>query len=111
VESALRGAEWNYLMGCVCQQKGWLDQSYRYYANANSMEPSNSEYSASFSRAQNERMSGASQYNPYPNPDNQMSSCMGGGYPSNGGGADPISTACQCMCLYSLCQSCCCGGR
>ncbi|MDO4567212.1 MAG: J domain-containing protein, partial [Oscillospiraceae bacterium] len=44
VDSSLRGAEWNYLMGCVCQRRGWLDQSYRYFANANAIEPSNSEY-------------------------------------------------------------------
>lgn len=113
IDSSLRGAEWNYLMGCVCQQRGWLDQCYRYYANANAMEPSNSEYSAAFSRVSAERAQGASTtYNPYSEQGGQMSSCMGGGAPSTNQrqGYDPLTTACQCMCLYSLCNSCCCGG-
>lgn len=113
IDSSLRGAEWNYLMGCVCQQRGWLDQCYRYYANANAMEPSNAEYSAAFSRVSAERTQGSASYNPYSGQQGTgMSSCMGGGYPTTGQqqGYDPLTTACQCMCLYSLCNSCCCGG-
>ena len=39
-----RGAEWNFLMGSVCQRKGWLDEARRYYQNACNMDPANAEY-------------------------------------------------------------------
>ena len=110
VDSSQRGAEWNYLMGCISQQRGWLDQCYRYYANAHSMEPSNSEYAQAFSRVSAQR-SGRTTYSPYGNVQ-MIDPCTGRTIStSSTSGSDPISTACQCMCLYSLCNSCCCGGR
>lgn len=110
VDSSLRGAEWNFLMGCISQQRGWLDQCYRYYANAHSIEPSNTEYAQAYSRVSAQR-SGRSTYSPYGNVQ-MIDPCTGRTVSSSSSsGSDPISTACQCMCLYSLCNSCCCGGR
>ncbi|MEG0912741.1 MAG: DnaJ domain-containing protein [Oscillospiraceae bacterium] len=100
VDTALRGAEWNFLMGCVCQSKGWLDEAFRYFSSANSIDPGNSEYTAAYSRMSRERTTGGSSYNPYQQ--QRTSDCMGD---------DVCGNACQCMCMYSLCSSCCCGGR
>ncbi len=41
-----RSAEWNYLKGCVLQQKGWYFDAQRYFEIACYMEPSNREYQA-----------------------------------------------------------------
>jgi len=37
-------AEWHFLMGNVCQRKGWYDEAYRHFQMACSMNPSNMEY-------------------------------------------------------------------
>ena len=42
--SPVRNAEWNYLMGTVYYQKGWLDQARNYYQRAVQMEPHNMVY-------------------------------------------------------------------
>ena len=39
-----RGAEWHFLMGSICYRKGWYDEARRYFQNACSMEPANTEY-------------------------------------------------------------------
>ncbi len=101
IDASLRGAEWNFLMGCVCQSKGWLDEAYRYFAAANSTDPNNAEYAAAYNNMSRERTTGGSAYNPY------------GQQRANGGCMDDstCSNAVQCMCLYSLCSSCCCNGN
>lgn len=98
IDPSLRGAEWNFLMGCVCQSKGWLDEAYRYFSAANSIDPHNAEYAAAYSRMTRERATGSSTYNPYGQ--QRADGCMGG---------DACSDAVQCLCLYSLCSNCCCG--
>ena len=42
--SAVRNAEWNYLMGSIYWRKGWMDEAGRYFRTAASMDPSNQEY-------------------------------------------------------------------
>ena len=98
INPSLRGAEWNFLMGCVCQSKGWLDEAYRYFSAANSIDPHNSEYAAAYNRMTRERTTGGSEYNPYGQ--RQADGCMDD---------DACANAVQCMCLYSLCSNCCCG--
>lgn len=44
----VRDAEWNFLMGSACYHKGWLDDAYRYFQTAVSMDPNNSEYRQAF---------------------------------------------------------------
>lgn len=104
IDASQRGAEWNFLMGSVCQSKGWLDEAYRYFGTACSQDPSNAEYAAAYNRMHQERSTGGTSYNPYAGKQNR----------TNPGGCmndDACSSACQCMCLYQLCSSCCCGGR
>ncbi len=102
IEASQRGAEWNFLMGSVCQSKGWLDEAFRYFGTACSQDPANAEYAAAYNRMQQERSSGGTAYNPYAGQNRNTTGCMGD---------DACNTACQCMCLYQLCSSCCCGGR
>ncbi len=103
VDASKRGAEWNFLMGSVSRSKGYLDAAYRYFAQAHNADPNNTEYAAAYDRMTRER-AGGSTYNPY---------AGGGAYgqPSACGGGDDCSQLCQCLCMYSICQSCCCGGR
>ena len=39
-----RNAEWNFLMGSLYYRKGWLDDAFRCFQSAVSMEPGNQEY-------------------------------------------------------------------
>ena len=39
-----RNAEWNFLMGSLYYQKGWLDDALRYFQTAVNMDPGNYEY-------------------------------------------------------------------
>mgnify|MGYP004544078341 CR=1 FL=1 len=43
-QGTAHNAEWNFLMGCLYYQRGWLDDAKRYYQTAVSMEPNNAEY-------------------------------------------------------------------
>lgn len=45
---SVRDAEWNYLMGVVCMQKGWYNDAYNHLSTACSMNPSNLEYRRTF---------------------------------------------------------------
>ena len=82
-----RDAEWNFLMGSVCYRKGWLDDAYRYFQNAVSMEPNNSEYRQAFSVVSQ----GGQAYSPY------------GRGPLQNQGCD----ACDC-CTALMCMNMCC---
>ena len=42
--SAGRDAEWNFLKGCICLQRGWYADAQRYIETACYMDPSNMEY-------------------------------------------------------------------
>lgn len=46
IAQGARNAEWNYLKGCVLQQKGWYFDAQRYFEIACYLEPSNREYQA-----------------------------------------------------------------
>lgn len=103
VDNGRRGAEWNFLMGSVSLSKGYLDGAYRYFSLAHNADPNNTEYAAAYDRMTRQR-AGGSTYNPY---------AGSGSYGTPGAcfGGDDCSQMCQCLCLYSMCQSCCCGGR
>lgn len=49
-----RGAEWNFLKGCVCLRRGWYYDAQKYYETACCLDPDNEEYKnakANISRA------------------------------------------------------------
>lgn len=45
-----RDAEWNFLMGVICIQKGWQDNAYTYLNNACTQDPFNKEYKEAFNK-------------------------------------------------------------
>lgn len=85
--SAVRDAEWYFLMGTINYRKGWYDEAKRFYMQAYQMDPGNLEYQSALNNLN-----------------------MGAGY----GGYRPMDSngACDCctqlICLNCLCQ--CCGG-
>ncbi len=86
VEDQNRGAEWNFLMGCVMARRGNFVDAQRYFDIACSIDPYNNEYRA----AQNELRNRANGY--------------GGSYrTTNSGGC----SACD-MCTGLMCADCCC---
>jgi len=48
-----RGAEWYFLMGSVCYQRGWYDEARANFTRACNMEPGNYEYRSALDRMQN----------------------------------------------------------
>ncbi len=58
IPQSARGAEWNYLKGCVLLQRGWYFDAQKYFEVACYMEPGNAEYAA----ALNNIRSAAGQY-------------------------------------------------
>ena len=86
---ANRGAEWNFLMGTVYYRRGWLDDAYRYFQTAVSMEPNNPEYRS----AMDMLARGGNAYNP-------------AYYSRQGGECDTCD-----ICSALMCMSMCCGGR
>lgn len=48
-----RGAEWNFLKGCVSASKGWYFEAQNYFARACSMDPQNIEYRSALNNMQN----------------------------------------------------------
>ena len=50
IDAGDRGAEWNYLMGCVMIKKGYYVDAQRLINNACNMDPSNAEYRAARDR-------------------------------------------------------------
>lgn len=46
LKSLPQNAEWNFLMGVCCIQKGWYNDGINYIRTANRMDPSNFEYRA-----------------------------------------------------------------
>ena len=91
ISSADRGAEWNFLKGCVCASKGWYFDAQTYFSTACKLDPDNMEYR----KALNNMQRGAGSYY--------------GGYNTTRG--DDCS-GCD-MCTSLLCADClceCCGG-
>lgn len=95
VPDSARNAEWNFLMGRCCQQKGWLTEAKKYYTNAVNMEPGNAEYQNALRNSSNSRQS---QNNMNGNPYNR-------GYTVNSstGGC----SGCD-VCTGLICTDCCC---
>lgn len=48
IPNNMRTAEWHYLKGMIHQRRGWLNEAYRCYQTACSLDPSNSEYAAAY---------------------------------------------------------------
>ncbi len=97
IEGNSRGAEWSFLMGSVCQQKGWLDEAYRYYTKAASLEPSNQEYAAACNNVASQRQNGT-RYSTYGRQ----------AQPSANGCSDDCCRFLQCYCCGSMCCDSCC---
>ena len=81
-----RGAEWNFLFGCVLIKKGQFVDAQRYFDIACSMDPYNNEYKAA---RENLR---------------RRASGYGGGYNTSGGGG---CSGCD-ICSSLICADCCC---
>lgn len=83
IPKELRTAEWYYLKGVIHQRRGWLNEAYRCYQTACSIDPANREYAAAF---------------------NAMNNNANGGYRttrrSNPSGCD--------ICTGLICADCCC---
>lgn len=88
-----RGAEWNFLMGCVCVGKNDTFDAQKYVDQAVYMDPSNAEY-----RALQQRLRGAGAYRTY-------GSGYNNGYqPTNGQNCDMCDVCTVLMCLDCLCR-------
>ncbi|MCQ2431510.1 MAG: J domain-containing protein [Clostridia bacterium] len=83
-----RGAEWNYLKGCILLQKGWYFEAQRYFEIACYMDPANQEYAAAMENIR----SSANQYGKT----YQSSDCT------------PCKVITALICADGLCE--CCGG-
>ena len=53
-----RDAEWYFLKGSVLYKKGWLEDAYRNFSTACSMDPANTEYRTAFNQMNYQRRSG-----------------------------------------------------
>lgn len=65
-------AEWSYLMGIICMQKGWYNDAYSHFGTACSMNPSNMEYRQAFNSV---NQSNNSYRQPYYNGKNSNDDC------------------------------------
>ena len=79
-----RGAEWDFLMGCVCVQKGWYFDAQNYFQSACAADPTNLEYRSALNNIR-----GAGQG-------------FGGGYRTHNSGG-----SCN-LCSTLICADCCC---
>ncbi len=93
-DCATRDAEWYFLMGSVCQLKGWYDDACRNFDAAASMEPSNMEYRQSSQRVRNAGRNYRSQGGP--------------GMQRGAGGMSSCDCCTSLICADCLCE--CCGG-
>lgn len=88
VPAAERGAEWNYLKGCLLTQRGWYFDAQKSFETACYMDPNNAEYRSALEKLR------------------QNSSSFGRGYrttPTRGGEC----SGCD-MCSGLICADCCC---
>jgi len=92
VPQSERGAEWNFLMGCACAQKGWYLDAQRYFETACTLDPSNYEYRNALNNMRGTGQSFGQNYRTV----NNASGCSG---------CDICSGL---MCADCLCE--CCGG-
>ena len=82
-----RGAEWHYLMGCVCLRKGYYNDAIRLIDMACNMDPTNREYAATRDQIRNQ------------------SNNYGGGYHTTNGKSG--CSGCD-VCQTLICADCCC---
>lgn len=78
-------AEWNYLEGFVCVQKGWFETGLNYIKKALELDPGNTEYQSSMKTLQARIIEYATKYanqGVRPAARNNMNACGGG---NNGG--------------------------
>ena len=92
IHPSVRNAEWHYLKGVIHQRRGWLNEAYRHYQTACSMDPQNREYAAAF---------------------NSINNNANGGYrttrrQSNSNGCDSCDICSGIICADCCCE--CCGG-
>lgn len=92
IPTNMRNAEWHYLKGVIHQRRGWLNEAYRCYQTACSMDPQNREYAAAF---------------------NTMNNNANGGYrttrrQSSSNGCDGCDICSGLLCADCCCE--CCGG-
>lgn len=87
ISENFRQAEWYYLKGIICQQRGWLNEAYNNIAKATRMDSGNKEY-----------LNALQQMN------RQRSGYMGSAVPSN----DPCLSdpGCFICCLPNICCDC-----
>ena len=89
-----RGAEWNFLKGCVLTQRGWYYDAQKFFESACYMDPSNSEYQSALNNIRSSTKS------------------YGAGYrtinPNRAGGTSICSICETLICMDCLCE--CCGG-
>lgn len=92
-----RSAEWYFLKGSVLYRRGWLEEAYRNFSTACSMDPNNMEYRAAMNQATNNRSGnyGGYGYGGY------------GGYNPNMNRAAGGCNACD-VCSSLMCADCCC---
>ena len=84
IPNNMRTAEWHYLKGVIHQRRGWLNETYRCYQSACTMDPSNNEYRAAF---------------------NSMQTNANGGYRTSRNSSD--CDTCD-ICQGLICADCCC---
>ncbi len=80
-------AEWNYLEGFICVQKGWFETGLNYIKKALELDPGNTEYISSMNTLQARIIEYATKYanqGVRPAAANNMNACGGGG--GNNGG-------------------------
>lgn len=89
-----RPAEWYFLKGSVCYAKGWLDEAFLHFTQANKMEPYNQEYASALRHMADSRK-GFMRGNPNVNT------------PNNSGYNCCYCNTCD-ICQGLICADCCC---
>ena len=84
IPNNMRSAEWHYLKGMIHQRRGWLNEAYRCYQSACTLDPSNNEYRAAF---------------------NSMQTNANGGYRTSRNSSE--CSTCD-ICQGLICADCCC---
>lgn len=87
IPASMRTAEWHYLKGVIHQRRGWLNEAYRCYQTACSIDPSNAEYAAAL---------------------NAMNGNIAGGYRTSSGRGGVCETCAGLLCADACCE--CMGG-
>ena len=86
----VRNAQWHFLMGVICKQRGWYDKAYQQFARATSLDPYNAEYRTAFNSIKNSQTA-------------YTQTGQGYGYDRTNDLCDACSTL---LCLNCLCNSC-----